>query len=63
MTDAIALYKSVVCPECRAAVTAKCTRPTKNGFECIETFHHSRVALAISKHNSEKGSNDSIGAS
>lgn len=39
----------VVCPACRAAVTARCTEPKPlgiGGFQFIDRFHPERIALA-----------------
>jgi hypothetical protein len=34
---------SVVCPFCKAAQTAKCLQPTKDGHKWIDTFHEQRI--------------------
>ena len=37
---------SVICPECHAAVGAKCARKVRDGAQYIETCHIERLALA-----------------
>ena len=36
----------VVCPDCHAAITAKCTQRKLDGFEFVNWFHFSRIQKA-----------------
>jgi hypothetical protein len=36
----------VICPDCCASVTAKCTQKKMDGFEFVQWFHFSRIQKA-----------------
>lgn len=44
----------VVCPTCKAAVGAKCTKKVKDGHQSIETLHPARIVAAIGTEVSKK---------
>jgi hypothetical protein len=49
LTESAEKALQVVCPTCRAAIGAKCSKPVQFGFNFINEFHESRIALSKEK--------------